>query len=490
MDSNSKNNIKFAGEFRIDVANIISYRSSDADASKAFRYNIRPQLLSFSIIEDLSLPSLTGELYIADAQDIRTALPLTGMERLELKFYNPGTDLTISTTEEDGDPLYIYKIEKIRQSGGTGRQQVYKLFFTSREVYRNMTRRISRAFAGPIENAVYQIVKDKKYLDSRKNLIIEETSTNAKYVIPNLRPLKAIDFLAASAVSKRYANAGYLFYETTQAYHFRSFESLLAIGGSTARTVKEKYDIQPAAVREGGNKNIEKDLRNVESYSFEDSVNMIEQLENGLYANRLVTNDIYNKRIESFNFDYHDSFGDFFHTEHFDGEKAKAKYLWPDTMFDITEKRISEHYDTKLLHYVQTAKTHNDYEFVPCKNTVQKRLSQREQMANFHLVMTVPGQVRLNAGDLISFSLPKQAPIRSDEKMELNPYYSGRYLILQLRHEFDVQNQKHMMTMRCVKDAAKTELPYEHENLITLREKNKVLETTVQDLDNSEIMGG
>lgn len=490
MDSNDKKIIKYAGEFRIDVANIISYRPAEQDASKAFRFNIRPQLLSFSLVEDLSLNALTGELYIADAQDIRTLLPLTGMERLELKYYNPGEDTIIDTTEEAGDPFYIYKMEKVRASGGTGRQQVYKLHFTTREVYRNMTHRISRAFAGPIENAVFEIVRDKKYLDSRKKLTIEETATNTKVVIPNMRPYRTIEYLAESAISKKYNNAGYLFYETTKGLNFRSFESLMAIGGHTARPVKEKYDLQPANVRTGGSKDISVDLRTVEEYSFEHSVNTIEQLEHGLYASKLVTNDIYNKRIETHNFDYHDSFGDYFHTEHFDGERAVNKYLWPNTPFDISNKRISQHYDTKLLHLVQTSKIHNDYELTPCKDTVQKRMSQREQMANFHLLLRVPGQIRLNAGDMISFSLPLQRPIKSDEKLELNPYYSGRYLILQIRHEFDVNEQKHMMSMRCVKDSTKGELPMNYDTVVALRDKERVTDISVDKEDENIILKG
>lgn len=485
MAINDKNRVDYAGDFRIDVCNIISYRKSDEDNSKAFRYNIKPQLLSFTLAEDITNPSIMGELMIADAQDIRTVLPLTGMERLELKFYNKGdTDLVISTLEEEGDPFYIYKMEKIRASGGTGRQQVYKLHFTSREVYRNMTRRVSKAFAGPIENAVFELVKSEKYLDSRKRLIVEETSTNTKLVIPNMRPFAAINLLSKHAISKNYKNAGFLFFETTEGYHFRSVESLMAIGGHTARPVKEQYAIQPAGARVEGDKDILQDQRSVQSYAFENAVNTLEQIDNGLYASKLVTHDIYNKKIETFNFDYHDSFGEYYHTEHFDGDKAANKFLYPDVPFDITEKRLSEHHESKLMSVVDTQKVHNDYEFVKPQDTLQNNISQREQLANFHLLLNVPGQCRMNAGDMIAFSLPKQVPVNPGEKLELNPYYSGRYLVLQIYHEFDILNQKHNMTMRCVKDAVKNELPQETETLIALKEKTANNEITVDMRDN------
>ena len=44
---------------------------------------------------------------------------------------------------------------------------------------------------------------------------------------------------------KNYKNAGYLFYETTRGFNFRSFESLMALSGTTARPVTEVYSMQP-----------------------------------------------------------------------------------------------------------------------------------------------------------------------------------------------------------------------------------------------------
>ena len=41
---------------------------------------------------------------------------------------------------------------------------IYRLHFTSREAYRNSITKVSRAFEGPIENAVAEILKDEKYL--------------------------------------------------------------------------------------------------------------------------------------------------------------------------------------------------------------------------------------------------------------------------------------------------------------------------------------
>ena len=58
-------------------------------------------------------------------------------------------------------------------------------------------------------------------------------------------------------------------------------------------------------------------------------MNTLEELNKGLFANQLITHDIYNKKIQTFNYDYHESFGDHFHTEHNDGAKADTKFMKP-----------------------------------------------------------------------------------------------------------------------------------------------------------------
>jgi hypothetical protein len=401
-----KESLKFAGDYNLDVCTIVSYRKSPDQANEVVRFNILPQVMSLSLVEDITLQCITGEINVADAQDIRTILPLTGLERLELKFYTPGASQLdrVDALEEKTEPFYIYKIEKIRPSGGIGRQQVYRIHFTSREAYRNSITRVSKAFAGPVENGVAEILLDNQFLDSRKPFYVEETKTNPKFVIPNVKPFKAIQMLSQSAISKNYKNAHFLFYETIRGFNFRSIESLLAVGGHTARPVVEKYHLQPANTRVGGNKDVTQDMRNVSTYSFDDPVNIIESLNNGLFANKLIVHDSFNKTIVEHEFDYHGSFGEFFHTEHTDGEKSGIKFLQPYANFDNTEKNLSEHPLAKLMLTSQTKKIHNDYEFEDQGDLLPNSISQREQLANFNLVLTVPGNTRVHAGDLISFA--------------------------------------------------------------------------------------
>ena len=134
----------------------------------------------------------------------------------------------------------------------------------------------------------------------------------------------------------------------------------MALNGATARPVKEAYAIQPANLRnEKGDANVIQDLQSPDSYSFENVANTLEELNNGLYANRLVTHDIYNKKITTFDYDYHEQFGQFFHTEHDQGNRTESKYLRPLAKLDDTDKVLSDYPMAKLMN-VDTKKVHND----------------------------------------------------------------------------------------------------------------------------------
>ena len=187
---NQDNIINYAGDFRVKVVNILSYRKAEG-SEKAFRVNLIPQTMSINLVEDVTMPVITGSLDVADGQDFRTLLPLTGNEKLELHIFTPG-QREIQYIEGQTDTLAVYKIDKIRLSGGTGRQQVYRVHFISREAIRNSITRISKAFSGPVENAVNEIISDEKYLDTVKPIYLEPTATNSKYVIPNLKPFQTI----------------------------------------------------------------------------------------------------------------------------------------------------------------------------------------------------------------------------------------------------------------------------------------------------------
>ena len=50
------------GDFRLELCNIISYRTDPDNATESLRINILPQLMNLSIVEDISMECITGEI--------------------------------------------------------------------------------------------------------------------------------------------------------------------------------------------------------------------------------------------------------------------------------------------------------------------------------------------------------------------------------------------------------------------------------------------
>jgi len=108
--------------------------------------------------------------------------------------------------------------------------------------------------------------------------------------------------MSEKSISGSYNNAGYLFYETPTGFHFRSIESMLALGGSVARPAIFKYNYQIANAQD---QDVETDLKSVLGYHFERPANTLFNLNEGMYANKLITHDSFNKTIEETDFWLH-----------------------------------------------------------------------------------------------------------------------------------------------------------------------------------------
>ena len=229
-------NLTKAGDFNLEQIELISYRNN-VEEGLPLTMDIKPITIQVELIEDLTESFLSGAITVYDTQDIRTTLPITGLERLRLKFNTPGLP-GYAFNGDEGVPFQVYKIEEVKVDETFSRGQYYKIYFISPEAYYNDTTRVSQAFEGVIEDAVDILLRDKTFLNSEKQFHFEPTKSNTKNVIPNLKPIETIKFLGKQARSSLYANTGYLFYETATGFNFRSIESMLAMGGASARPSK------------------------------------------------------------------------------------------------------------------------------------------------------------------------------------------------------------------------------------------------------------
>ena len=503
--AHSKDRLTKSGDYNLEVAEILSYKIAGGAPGRQqpYRVDITPIILQIELQEGIFRHTMVGRIQVYDTQDVRSVLPIVGWERLKLKFSTPGTP-GINAGANDGHPFHIYKIEAVApdaKAGGAG-SQVYDIFFCSRESYFNNLRKVSKAYDGPIELGVEDIFKNKNYLSSRKSLYIEPTNYHTKIVIPNTKPFEAIDMLAKKAVSKKYQNSGYLFYETKDGYHFRSIESLLAVGGAVARPAKFSYVYQMSNVRHHqvpGAKDIVQDMHGVLSWNLVKPVDVLNNLNEGGYASKLIEHDMFYKTINTTEYDYAKDFGNHFHTEHSDGAKTAVKTPLPYVKFEDTDKTLSEAFDQKVMLKSHTSNIHQTtatsgpqigetvvIPSISSKHTTQKAISQRVLLSNGILELNVPGNSLLQAGDIITFDMPLMQSIGHNKAIKSNPYWAGRYLIYDLKHVINRADDEYSITIRCVKD--NVEHPYIAEHAIWTHVAPRRKTYNLYEIDN-ELLG-
>ena len=449
------------GAFELSDVILISYQSFDgSDTPK--RLSIRSLVQEISIYESLDGKFLSGDMTLLDATNAIQTLPITGFERVEFFFRTPGTDKGFDFSVATGHPMFVYALKN--RSGANPRSQIYTLKFISIEAIRNHQTRVSQAFTGNIDQMITDICYN--YLKTKKDLIIEDTKSNHKFVIPRLKPTMAIENLRKNAQSLHYENSGFLFFENGDGFNFKSYEGLFCKKDGTPRPVKAHYSPKI--------KNIGEDpvyaLQSVESFKILQQFDTLNNTANGVYASRLITHDLYNKTFSESDFDYHKEYNKQNHLEQdSNGDKRSDNGILPLFNFDNGETFGNKN-EGVIYYQSETSKVHDTHELPNSRNILQKRVSQHIAANSLMIEITAPGTTELRVGDVVNFTLPKYAPNSKNDVKDNDKYLSGRYLISAARHHVSTLNKRHTLALELIKDSFNVSLPQENIELFTNNE--------------------
>ena len=449
------------GAFELSDVILISYQSFDGSGTPK-RLSIRSLVQEFSIYESIDGKFLSGDMTLLDGTNAIQTLPITGFERVEFFFRTPGTDKGFDFSVKTGHPMFVYSLKN--RSGVNPRSQIYTLKFVSTEAIRNHQTRISQAFTGQIDQMVTDICYN--YLKTKKDLMVEDTKSNHKFVMPRLKPTKAIEQLRKNARSLHYENSGFLFYENGDGFNFKSYEGLFCKKDGSPRPVKAHYSPKI--------KNIGEDpvyaLQSVENFTILQQFDTLNNTANGVYASRLITHDLYNKTFEELDFDYNKEYGKQNHLEQdANGGKRSDNGILPFFNYDNGDT-FGNKSEGKIYYQSETKKIHNTHELPESKDILQKRISQHIATNSLIIEITAPGTTELRVGDIVNFTLPKYAPFSKEDPKDNDKYLSGRYLINAARHHVSTLNKRHTLALELIKDSFNVSLPMEDNELFTNNE--------------------
>ena len=475
------NTLDKAGRFALDDIALISYQSADGSNENPKSISIKTLVMEMNIYESLEGAGIYGNVVVADGQAILTHLPLTGYEQIEFKLATPGCSRGYDFSTRTGHPMHIYKITDRQPT--TPNSQVYMLHFCSKEMLNNEMMRVNRTLTGSIDQMVVDIFRND--IESTKNLIIEETRGIHKFVMPRMKPFKAISKLASCAEPLRYASSGMLFYEDATGYRFRSIENMLAIAGS-ARPVVAKFQQKPRNVKGGtGETDIIKEMQTVDAYQVKDQFDTLKNLSNGVYASKMITHDIFNKTFTELDFDYNTYFPTIFHTEH-DGKGGLVDNKGQLPLFNYKDDKMISDKPEGTLNFVSTTeKLQNDYEGPEGERIMPNSMAQKLSFKSQVLSLDCKGFTGLSVGDLVSFEIPAYEPAGTDNPLHIDPYMSGRYIVRKIHHKISTSKDNHTMNLELIKDAVRVAYPEENLDILSKKENQDSLTYLQYDLDET-----
>ena len=92
--------------------------------------------------------------------------------------------------------------------------------FASREMLMNDRVRINTVLTGSCDKIVEQVVTGDLGLQTRKKFFHEPSADNKKIVAPNIKPFGVVRQCEVEAVSRRFNDPCYMFFETTKGFSF------------------------------------------------------------------------------------------------------------------------------------------------------------------------------------------------------------------------------------------------------------------------------
>jgi hypothetical protein len=175
---------------------------------------------------------------MTDAMGYIELMELTGNEFLRMKF---------SKTSNDNfsiDKLFrVYKVAK-RGVVNNMNTESYCLYFTSEETILNEQTKVCRAYPNKIitDNVIDILKTDLGVPDNKLNVKnFETTYGQYQFVIPNIKPFDAINFVTNYArPNPQNPGADMLFYEDKNGFQYRSLQSLMRQPSYYTYTYKPK----------------------------------------------------------------------------------------------------------------------------------------------------------------------------------------------------------------------------------------------------------
>ena len=392
--------------------------TSNADAGKTA--NIVNGIIRMTYYESILQDSIKANIIFGDVglavdnKSVIEGLPLIGTEDFKLEFEdNNENKIKVKMNVNKVSPVYE-----------DGSKNVTSLDLVSEEVLRNEMgeSRCRTRENGLISDSIEKIFKDR--LKSEKELDIEQTANRYNFIGSGRKPFYMLNLLSKQGVPQGSdgSSAGFLFYETSTGYHFKSIEELFKQDKKKSYVFNNTTDAQGIPAGYDGK---------VLDHKSDSSINVQSKMNIGAYKTKLVMFDPFNckyvvdektadeavekkkvklagKKLPKFN--------EKFNTPTKDYTRTTFMLLDSGTLpAGATETQIKE----------------NQKDNFKAAQTLNQAIRRYNQLFSGMMEITIAGDFSLHAGDVIFVDI---FSVQAEKDDTLNRESGGLYIIADLCH--------------------------------------------------------
>lgn len=388
--------------------------------TKAGKIDIAGIYTELNIFDSLFVPVMSGNIVLNDSLGLSGKLLFDGSESLLI-------DMSKDSNSDVANFKKAFRVYKQteRTSDRPGNES-YKLHFVSDELIYSDQQRVNQAYEKPYSEIAKSVLID--YLKVSPNNLGGSYDTSfglKKVVMPNLRPIEAIEWCAKRAVDIN-NSPNFMFFQNTVGYNFATLTNLL----SQKEIIDVKYQTKNLS---SGNPISElQGARNIEVITQNDN---IERTRSGVNAGKFIGFDPMTGFVSTKNISYGDHYSNMKHGNDTPNISSIQNRDGTDNTQAFNSKKTVSVFGYARQHSEYIKK--NDPTSISKEEDVENWLFQRKaiirNLMSKRLKIVMPGNFQLTSGFNVNVDVPSlgaKSKGSTDEDKSIN----GKYIIVATRH--------------------------------------------------------
>ena len=414
----------------------------DIKSNKDGQVNVANGVEQLTYYESILQDSLRATVIFNDSGNTingKTAvdgLPIVGQEEVELEFED---------NNENKIKLIMY-VNKITPILDESTKSMVQLDLVSKEFILNEKIRVNERFDGKVSDHIEKILSTSEtYFKTEKEIDIETTQNNYNFIGNNRKPFYLLNWLSSKSVPEfsqgTKKTAGFLVYETSEGFFFKSVDSLMDKGKNPP--VKSIiYTNSPGEELPAGY-----DVRILE-YEKDNRVDVQQKLKLGAYDTRIVTFNPFNCFYEVLTDSADNTTGARENADSAANQSIKHAGKELPTMNAIFNRDGDKKNFSRTTYFyldvgslpdgtgqgkdqqqLEKAREEN-FKYIDIAN---QSIMRYNQLYTSKMTVTIPGDLSLHIGNSLFVDVPKSTKEDDDE---VNKEDGGLYIIVDLCHYF------------------------------------------------------